>query len=52
MASQYIPENLIPDDEDLVGWWQLMQHYRAPTRLLDWTRSPYVATYFAVIETR
>jgi len=50
MASQYIQENLIPDDEDLVGWWHLMQHYRVPTRLLDWTRSPYVAAYFAVIE--
>lgn len=50
MASQYIPENLIPDDEDLVGWWHLMQHYKVPTRLLDWTRSPYVAAYFAVIE--
>ena len=34
-------------DED---WWGLMQQYRAPTRLLDWTRSPYVAAYFAANE--
>jgi hypothetical protein len=50
MARQHIPESLIPDDEDIVGWWQLMQHYKAPTRLLDWSTSPYVAAYFAVTE--
>jgi len=29
-------------------WLGLMQHYRVPTSLLDWSFSPYIAAYFAV----
>ena len=39
-----------PPDDDLSSWLALMQHHGVPTRFMDWTRSPYVAMYFALEE--
>src|SRR5471032_2227934 len=36
----------LSDDWDALFY---MQHYRAPTRLLDWSESPFVALYFALM---
>ena len=49
-ATVYLEGKAIPDLRKALDWYGLMQAYQAPTRLLDWTRSPYVAGYFAVAE--
>jgi hypothetical protein len=39
-----------PENSKFAEWLFLMQHYGAPTRLLDWTESVLVAAYFACSE--
>lgn len=50
-AHHFIEASMVShNNNNRLDWLALMQHYGAPTRLLDFTRSSYVACFFALEE--
>ena len=45
-AHHYMSD--LPEADKYVDWLAIMQHYGTPTRLLDFTRSYYVAAFFGM----
>ena len=48
--SAHLFLNHLPDRKDTLSWLAVMQHFGAPTRIIDFTFSPYVALFFAASE--
>ncbi|MGI9102877.1 MAG: FRG domain-containing protein [Terriglobales bacterium] len=47
--KKYAGENAVRDQSQW-NWLAVAQHHGVPTRLLDWSYSPYVALHFATVE--
>lgn len=48
MTNAHLYLRALPDKQSKLEWLALMQHYGAPTRMLDVSLSPHIACYFAL----
>jgi hypothetical protein len=49
-SKAHLYSSRLPLQGDHTSWIAMMQHHGCPTRLLDWTYSPLVATFFSLAE--
>jgi hypothetical protein len=48
MKSSHLYLSSVPNENHKFDWLSVMQHYGTPTRMLDFSFSPYVALFFAL----
>lgn len=48
LHGQVVSQEAIAEHTDAIDWLTMVQHYGGPTRLLDFTRSFWVAVFFAI----